>query len=101
MEWAKLRRLRYGDKLYNVVQAHTSQADWPPDKTPALYTEVATPGSGDTPEDPIAYNGNMALIEGKYYSQDGVVYVCTRSTGVPVHNTLRELVGLYVEFWAG
>ncbi len=34
-------RLRYGDKLYRVVQAHTSQADWTPDVTPALYTEVS------------------------------------------------------------
>ena len=37
-------RLRYLDKLYKVVQAHTSQEDWTPDITPALYTEVAKPG---------------------------------------------------------
>lgn len=37
-------RLRYGGKLYRVEQAHTSQADWLPDITPALYTEVAKPG---------------------------------------------------------
>ena len=38
------QRLRYGDKLYRVAQAHKSQADWTPDATPALYTEVAKPG---------------------------------------------------------
>ena len=37
-------RLRYDGKLYKVVQAHTSQEDWTPDATPALYTEVAKPG---------------------------------------------------------
>lgn len=37
-------RLRYGDKLYKVIQAHTSQEDWTPDKTPALFVEVAKPG---------------------------------------------------------
>ena len=37
-------RIRYGEKLYRVVQAHTSQADWTPDATPALFTEVAKPG---------------------------------------------------------
>jgi hypothetical protein len=37
-------RIRYGDKLYRCVQAHTSQADWTPDATPALWTEVAKPG---------------------------------------------------------
>ena len=42
----------------------------------------------------------MELFEGKYYSQDGVTYVCTRSTGVPVHHPLAQLVGLYVEVWS-
>lgn len=37
-------RVQYDGKLYKVVQAHTSQADWTPDKTPALFTEVAKPG---------------------------------------------------------
>ncbi len=37
-------RVRYGDKLYKCVQAHTSQIGWEPDKTPALWTEVAKPG---------------------------------------------------------
>lgn len=37
-------RLRYGGKLYRVVQAHTSQADWTPDAVPALFTEIAKPG---------------------------------------------------------
>ena len=37
-------RVRYEDKLYKCVQAHTSQADWTPDATPALWTEVAKPG---------------------------------------------------------
>lgn len=38
------QRIRYDGKLYRVVQAHTSQSDWAPDVTPALYTEVAKPG---------------------------------------------------------
>lgn len=38
------QRIRYGDKLYRVVQAHTSQADWTPDSVPALFTVVALPG---------------------------------------------------------
>ncbi len=90
-------RIRYDGKLYRVVQAHTSQADWTPDATPALYTEVAKPGQGDSPNNPIPYSGNMELIEGKYYSQSGVTYRCTRSTGIPVYNALADLVGIYVE----
>lgn len=37
-------RVRYEDKLYRCEQAHTSQTGWEPDKTPALWTEVAEPG---------------------------------------------------------
>lgn len=37
-------RLEYGGKLYKCVQAHTTAAEWPPDSTPALWTEVAKPG---------------------------------------------------------
>ena len=92
-------RVRYGEKLYKVLQAHTSQADWTPGSTPSLYAEVKKPGQGDTPEDPIPYSGNMELFKNKYYSQDGVTYICTRSTGVPVYNALRDLVGLYVEVY--
>lgn len=36
-------RVRFMDKLYKCVQQHTSQSDWTPDITPALWTEVAEP----------------------------------------------------------
>lgn len=42
--YAADERIRYEDKLYRCVQSHTSQADWIPPKTPALWTEVAKPG---------------------------------------------------------
>ena len=34
-------RMYYDEKLYRVVQAHTTQDGWEPDKTPALFTEVS------------------------------------------------------------
>lgn len=36
-------RLRYGDKLYKVLQPHTSQKTWSPDVTPSLYALVLIP----------------------------------------------------------
>lgn len=36
-------RIRYNGLLYKVVQAHTSQADWTPDATPALYARISDP----------------------------------------------------------
>lgn len=33
--------LQYDGSLYRVIQPHTSQADWTPDKVPALFTRVS------------------------------------------------------------
>ena len=89
-------RLQYGDKLYKVITAHTTQADWIPDAAVSLF-EVVNATHAGTADDPIPYNGNMALENGKYYIQNDVIYLCTRDTGNPVYNALAELVGLYVE----
>ena len=73
-------RLQYKNVLYRVVQAHTSQADWTPDKTPALFVVVSL---DDWPEfiQPTgahdAYNkGDKVTFEGKHYIRliDGNVY---------------------------
>lgn len=85
-----------GGALYKVLQAHTSQDGWEPENAPALWTEICESHAG-TLTDPIPYSGNMALESGKYYSQDGEVYLCTRDTVNPVYNALADLVGLYVE----
>lgn len=34
-------RIKYENILYKCVQAHTSQSDWTPDITPALWTRVS------------------------------------------------------------
>ena len=98
-EYSMGKRLRYDGRLYRVRQAHTSQAQYPPTIVPALYEEVAEQGQGDTPGNPIPYNNNMELIEGKYYAQYDVVYICFRSTGVAVYNDLSALVGIYVNVY--
>ena len=96
-DYATGDRRRRADRLYKCRQGHTAQADWEPENAPALWEEIAKPGQGETPDNPIPYNNNMALEEGKYYSQYGVVYVCIRDTGVAVYNDLADLFGIYVE----
>lgn len=85
-------------KLYKVLQAHTSQSTWVPGAagTESLYARIDEEHDG-TKYDPIPYEGNMALKNGKYYTQGGVLYRCTRDTGNPVYHSLSELVGIYVE----
>ena len=91
-------KFTYGDKLYKTAQLEMTVAEhYPPGiGTESLYTEICETHSG-TADDPIPYSGNMALVNGLYYTQDGLVYLCIRSTGVPVYNKLAELVDIYVE----
>ena len=89
-------KVRRGGALYRALQAHTAQLDWTPENVPSLWTEICESHAG-TLTDPIPYSGNMALESGKYYSQNGEVYLCTRDTVNPVYNALADLVGLYVE----
>lgn len=102
-EWAEGQsytvghKLLYGGSLYKVIQAHTSQAGWKPGVgTESLFTRIDETHDG-TKYDPIPYNGNMELFAGKYYSQSGQTYHCTRDTGTAVYHPLAELVGIYVE----
>ena len=89
-------KVQRSGRLWRCLQAHTSQAGWEPENAASLWTEICESHSG-TLEDPIPYNGNMALESGKYYSQNSKIYRCTRDTVNPVYNALSELVGLYVE----
>lgn len=96
-------KFTYEGKLYAVLQDHTILAHYEPSiNTASLYVEV-TPDYNEqgeemgTIENPIPYEGNMILENGKYYSQDGVTYLCNRDSGNPVYHALKDLIGLYVE----
>ena len=77
------QRVRYGDKLYKCVQAHTSQGDWMPSATPALWVRVSVEewpewvqptGAHDAyaKGDKVTYKGKryISLIDGNTYSPD-------------------------------
>ena len=72
-------------QLYRVVQEHTSQIDWTPDSTPALYTPIGLTDDGypiwSQPTgahdayntgDIVEYNGKMykSLIDGNVYNPE-------------------------------
>ena len=89
-------KVKRNGKLWRVIQAHTSQTGWEPENAASLWEQINETHAG-TMDDPIPYDGNMALTSGMYYMQDWVIYLCTRGTGNPVYHALSELVGLYVE----
>ena len=76
-------RVQHGGTLYKCVQAHTSQADWTPDATPALwvvvsideYPEWVQPtGAHDaySTGDKVSYNGKhyISTIDANTYAPD-------------------------------
>lgn len=88
----------HSDVLYKVIQPDglaIQEQYVPGERTESLYAVINETNAG-TQEDPIPYNGNMALENGKYYSQDGAIYLCNRDTEIPVYQDLKDLVGLYV-----
>lgn len=89
-------KVQYKGNLWRVLQAQTSQDGWEPENVPALWEQINEIHTGEL-TDPIPYNGNMRLENGKYYIQDNVIYLCNRDTVNPVYNPLAELVGIYVE----
>ena len=88
----------YSDVLYKVIQPDglSIQEQYiPGEGTESLYAVINETNAG-TQEVPIPYAGNMALENGKYYSQDGVIYLCNRDTEIPVYQALKDLVNIYV-----
>lgn len=90
-------KVQYGGNLWRCMQAHTAQSGWEPSTATASLWEQICESHDGTLADPIPYSGNMALENGKYYTQDGATYLCTRDTGNPVYNALADLVGIYVD----
>lgn len=89
-------KFRHGDYLWATVKELTIQSHYAPgDGMESLYTKVNETHAG-TLEDPIPYDGNMALENGKHYSQYSTIYLCNRDTGNPVYHKLSELVGQFV-----
>lgn len=94
-------RVRDGGELFKCIQPHTSQSDWRPSITPALWQKVEKPGQGDTPDNPIPWSWGLGIYKDKYYSQFDVIYVGIRDSGVGIWADLSALVGNYVEVYVG
>ena len=77
-------RIQYQGKLYKVITSHTSQEDWMPDITPALWVAVSIEeypewvqptGAHDAYNkgDIVSYNGTLyiSLIDANVWSPEG------------------------------
>ena len=90
-------------KLYKCRQAHTTQADWTPDITPALWAVIDVSHAG-TMEDPIPASRGMDYTYGEYYldPEDEKIYLCKRGGEeeggvINLQYLPHELIGQYFE----
>ena len=89
--------VQHGDKLYRVLTTHVAQANWEPGVgTESLFVVVDKTHAG-TETDPIPWSANMECEEGKYYSEDGVIYLCVRSSGIALQCKIVDVLGNYFQ----
>lgn len=90
-------RYRVEDVLWECIKDHKTQENWKPSLETASLWKVVVEDHEGTEDDPIPYTPPMELFNGKFYTQDGVKYKCTRDSGTPLSHDLKDLVGTYVE----
>ena len=72
-------RAQYNGTLYKCIQAHTSQADWTPDATQALWKTVSL---DEYPEWVQPTGAHDAYNIGDKVTYNGQHYVCTSNANV-------------------
>lgn len=86
------------DVLVECVQAHTIQENFKPSiYTASIWKVVVDESEYDgSIDNPIPFTPPMELVNGKYYTQDGVKYLCNRDSEIPLSHNLSDLVDHYV-----
>lgn len=86
----------YDENLWRSRQEHSVLEVYPPSmETASLYEVVEIIPTGEK-DDPIPYTPPMEIFEGKYYSENGILYLCIRNSDTALTHELSALVGLYV-----
>lgn len=86
----------YNDNLWRARQTHTPLEVYPPSlATASLYEAIDKEHSGEA-DDPIPYVPPMEIFEGKYYTQNDMLYLCTRDSGTALNHNLQDLINIYV-----
>lgn len=87
----------HNENLWKCRQTHTALENYSPSMNTASLWEVIVEEHSGTIDDAIPYTPPMEIFEGKYYSEGGIVYKCTRDSLVALTHNLSNLVGIYVE----
>lgn len=90
-------RYRYNNVLYYTNTPHVTQENWKPGIARASIWTAINEGHAGTIEDPIPYDTNMVIYEGKYYIYEGIIYKCIKDSGIPLYNVPESSIGIFFE----
>lgn len=95
-------KFTYGEDLYKTIPPEQRfLSNWVPGQgTESIFERIDETHKG-TEKDPIPYKTNMTVYKNKYYTENGIIYRCTRDSGIPLQNKASELVGHYFEVVEG
>lgn len=86
----------YNSQVFRVRQDILQVLEiYTPDLVPALYEVIVLTATGAI-DDPIPYTPPMEIFNGKYYSQDSIIYLCIRDSQTALNYDLKDLVNQYV-----
>lgn len=91
------KRVWYNNSLYKCILAHTSQVSWTPTAATNLWrniSEEAQEADGSI-EHPYTWEIGMTSYEGKYYTENNKLYLCTRDSIDPLNFSIADLINIY------
>lgn len=92
-------RVWYQASLYKCVQAHTSLSTWNPKDATSLWANVSeeSQDADGSRERPYAWEQGMTSYNGNYYTENGILYLCIRDSGIPLNFPIASLIGTYFQ----
>lgn len=84
-------------ELWKTRQKTVIQKQYPPSINTASIWERIDEEHAGTVEDPIPYDKSMAVYNGKYYTYDGILYLCIRDSGNPLYSDPDTLINNYFQ----
>ena len=70
---------RYSDNIYRVLQPHTTQDDWTPDKVPALFVKISVE---EWPQWVQPTGAHDAYMKGAKVSDEGIHWISNKDNNI-------------------
>lgn len=85
-------KFTYGEDLYKTIPPEQQfLPNWIPGQgTESIFERIDETHEG-TKTDPIPYKVNMTVYADKYYTEDGILYICIEDSKQPLQNKASEL----------